>query len=70
MPLTFSPPSCRLPGRPQVREDIKNGVFVENLSEEAVFSVEDVVRLLARGAGAPSVWGGSMPASFVCGEQR
>lgn len=32
----------------QIREDTKTGVYVDNLSEEYVSSVEDVTRLLSK----------------------
>ena len=33
-----------------VREDIKKGVYVESLQEEAVSSVKDMINLITRGA--------------------
>ncbi|KAK7319015.1 hypothetical protein RJT34_03724 [Clitoria ternatea] len=33
----------------QIREDVKTGVYVENLTEEQVFTIKDVTQLLIRG---------------------
>ncbi|CAN1182467.1 Kinesin-like protein KIN-12A [Linum perenne] len=47
-------------GNLQIREDVKSGVYVENLTEEYVFTLKDVNRLLIKGlsnrrTGATSV---------------
>eukprot|EP00250_Pteridium_aquilinum_P021326 c25089_g1_i1 orf=2-2848(-) len=44
----------------QVREDIKTGVYVENLTEEFVSSVSDVFRLMLKGLGNRKIASTSM----------